>query len=56
MTNNNNYKFFIDFLESKNLSEDIILYILHITLYGLNYSRLLKNNKIEWKNRKHNLT
>ena len=54
MMNNNNYKIYIKLLQRKNLPLEIICYILHITLYGFNYSKLLKSNKIKWKNRMHN--
>jgi hypothetical protein len=55
MINKNNYKVYIKTLLASGMPLDIILYIIHISLYGLNYSKLLKANKIEWKNRIHNL-
>ena len=55
MINKNNYKIYIRTLLSTGMPLDIILYIIHISLYGFNYSKLLRANKIEWKNRIHNL-
>ncbi len=55
MITSKNYKIYLQELSNTGLPIDIILYILHITLYGFNYSKLLKSNKIEWKNRMHNL-
>ena len=54
MINYNNYKKYIYELKYTKLPIEIILYILHIALYGLNYNELFKQNKIKWKNRMHN--
>ena len=55
MINKINYKIYLQELSNLGLPLDIIFYILHIAIYGLNYSKLLRANKIEWKNRMHNL-
>jgi hypothetical protein len=54
MINKKNYKNYFEELSNLGLPNDVILYIIHIALYGFNYSKILKSNKIEWKNRMHN--